>query len=240
MDRVYRLPRIWSNGELRRLAPLFAGDVINVSAWKDEDKEGEHYKDYFSAATSYALSNWSSDSLNAGIESDYAIDLEADLPENLRRKFDVVFNHTTLEHVFDVFRAFGNLCELSRDLVIVVVPFSQQLHHEPSYLDYWRLTPYALRRLFERNGLKCVYESACDFPNSSVYVLSVGSRDPGKWRSRIAGESRKWRGLGRGNIRNDPVQLLSTAVYSWVMSLRAALKKGASPSPQEEHDELDC
>ena len=43
IERKHRLPRVWSNAELRRLAGLFDGDVVNVSAWRDEDKEGRRY-----------------------------------------------------------------------------------------------------------------------------------------------------------------------------------------------------
>jgi hypothetical protein len=58
VDRIHCLPRIWSNRELARLAGWFPGDVVNVSAWRDEDKEGRHYRDYFTAATHYNLTNY--------------------------------------------------------------------------------------------------------------------------------------------------------------------------------------
>src|SRR5687767_4129918 len=48
VDRKFRAARIWSNQELKTITPHCKGAVINVSAWKDEDKEGAHYKDYFS------------------------------------------------------------------------------------------------------------------------------------------------------------------------------------------------
>src|SRR5258706_3556650 len=56
-DRVR--PREWSNAELRKFAPQFSGPVINVSGWRDEDKTGGHYRDYFPAASDYAVSNYS-------------------------------------------------------------------------------------------------------------------------------------------------------------------------------------
>ena len=46
--RILRLTRIWSNQELRKFSHLFRGKVINVSGWKDCDKEGHIYRDYFS------------------------------------------------------------------------------------------------------------------------------------------------------------------------------------------------
>ena len=50
-------PREWSNAELRRVAPYFDGRIINVSGWRDEDKVGGHYRDYFTCATAYDISN---------------------------------------------------------------------------------------------------------------------------------------------------------------------------------------
>ena len=46
--RILHLTRIWSNQELRKFSHLFRGKVINVSGWKDCDKEGHIYRDYFS------------------------------------------------------------------------------------------------------------------------------------------------------------------------------------------------
>lgn len=214
VDRVSRKPRIWSNKELRQLAPLFAGDVINVSAWKDEDKEGGYYKDYFTLATSYTVSNWYGTRGFQGVDNEILLDLETVLPDHLKKRFDVVFNHTTLEHVFDVFQAFKNLCELSRDVVIVVVPFMQLLHYKQGYSDYWRFTPYTLRKLFEQNKLCYIYEAAYDVPNHSVYIVSIGSRFPEKWKDKISYQPRDWLKLGKGNVRNDIVQIISEKMYS--------------------------
>jgi hypothetical protein len=213
-DRHSLVPRLWSNEELRRIAPLFTGDILNVSAWKDGDREGGHYKDYFSSASSYTISNWRSSHGYQGNDSEIIINLEESIPEVYNRKFDAVFNHTTLEHIFDVFRAFNNLCELSRDVVIVVVPFMQFLHWKEGYLDYWRFTPYALRALFERSGLRCVYESVFDRPNHSVYVLSVGSRHPEKWMEKLSYTPHDWLRVGKGNVRNDLLAVLSEKIYA--------------------------
>ena len=58
VDSQFRIARIWSNREIKRLAPLFTGDVINVSAWDDRDKEARHYNDYFSKASRYYYTNY--------------------------------------------------------------------------------------------------------------------------------------------------------------------------------------
>jgi hypothetical protein len=176
--------RQWSNTELRRWGPLFKGSIINVSGWEDKDKEGGCYVNYFPNRSSYLISNigrargWS-DSGN-----EIFLDLSKDLPQHLKERFDVVFNHTTLEHIYDVRKAMANLCALSRDIVIVIVPFLQPLHWEPgSYGDYWRITPFALHSLFNENGFEIVYDSHNDNPVTNVYLFCIATRHPEKWRS---------------------------------------------------------
>ena len=181
IDRVHRLPRVWSNRELARVAHLFQGDVVNVSAWKDIDKEGRHYRDYFVNAESYTLTNYAADTKGLqGYANEIFLDLEQPLPEDLTERFDVVFNHTTLEHIFDVQTAFANLCRMTRDIVILVVPFLQQYHS--SYGDYWRFSPLVIKRLFEAQGLEVVYQSFNSHAASSVYVFTVASKSPQRWR----------------------------------------------------------
>lgn len=185
--RSFRLPRVRMNRVIEQIAPHFGGDVINVSGWDDRDKEGRTYRDYFSNADSYAISNHAGErGTGDAVEiTDYALDLTAPLPEELEGRFDVVFNHTTLEHIFDVPTAFRNLCEMSKDVVIVVVPFAQEVHYNESYGDYWRFTPMGLRALFEQNGLSVVYEAANDDTNAGLYVLAVGARHSERWAAAL-------------------------------------------------------
>src|SRR5581483_8386198 len=51
-------PRAWSNRQLRAVAPLFDGRVVNVSGWEDRDKRGGRYRDYFTRAAGYELTNY--------------------------------------------------------------------------------------------------------------------------------------------------------------------------------------
>jgi hypothetical protein len=184
-DRRFRLARIWSNEELARIAPLFEGEVVNVSAWQDSDKVSRRYRDYFNRAASYATTNYAGFRGYAGREGEFELDLTGELPEGLRARFDVVFNHTTLEHVFEVRRAFANLCAMSRDVVIVVVPFAQVQHESESWKDFWRFTPTCLRELYRENGLRVVYEAANSPRNAAIYLLFVGARRAEKWRERL-------------------------------------------------------
>lgn len=180
---------------------LFSGGVINVSGWKDEDKEGGRYRDYFPHATEYSISNWSTEVRGyQALDGEILLNLEAPLPDALKHRFDVVLNHTTLEHVFDVFTAFRNLCELSRDVVIVVVPFAQE-HHPADFGDFWRFTPQALERLFDENGFGLLYLSGMNEWNAASYVVGVAAREPQRWRDRLPDPRRPER-LGSAHVRN--------------------------------------
>lgn len=185
VDRKYDRARIWSNDVLRKIAPVFSGDVVNVSGWDDRDKEGGSYREYFVGHSTYQITNYPGYRGFAGRPGETALDLTSELPDGLRHKFDVVYNHTTLEHIFDVRKAFANLCAMTRDVAIVVVPFSQVQHESESFGDYWRFTPSCLRELFAENDLDVVFEAESRDRNAAVYLLFVGSRNPERYRHRF-------------------------------------------------------
>lgn len=187
VDRRFRLARTWSNDELRKIASLFAGDIVNVSAGENLDKEGSTYDLYFTNRRSFHLTNYAPGAFRgfAGREDEYLVDLSQELPAELVGRFDVALNHTVLEHVFDVRIAFGNVCRLSKDVVIVVVPFAQVQHDVEDFEDYWRLCPAGLRYLFRENGLEVIYEACNDDENVAVYLFFVGSRHPERWRNEM-------------------------------------------------------
>ena len=179
-------PRRWSNAELERFAHMFGGDVINVSAWQDSDKQGRRYADYFRHKSSYRITNCGGERGRSQRDDEILLDLEGELPAELRLNFDVVFNHTTLEHVYDVRKAVANLCGLSRDVVIVVVPFVQFLHWEQdAFSDYWRISPFALEQMFQENGLSMVYFSYNENPVYPIYMFAVAARKPDVWQKRF-------------------------------------------------------
>jgi len=181
IDRVHRLPRIWSNRELNKYSHLFHGKVVNVSGWKDIDKEGGYYRDYFQNASSYIITNYKSNNRGwQGNKDEIFLNLEKELDQKLYQYFDVVFNHTTLEHIYEVKKAFQNLCNMSKDIVIIVLPFLQQYHSD--YGDYWRFTPLAINKMFETNGFKVLYQSFNSNRMSSVYTFTIASRNPEKWK----------------------------------------------------------
>lgn len=184
IDRVFRLPRIWSNRELRKIAHFFEGDIVNVSGWKDIDKEGQLYKDYFINAKSYSISNYKAESKGMqGLENEFFLDLEENLSEKLTGRFDVVFNHTVLEHIYNVRKAMENICKMTKDIAIVVVPFLQEMHAE--YGDYWRFTPLTMKKMFEENGMDMIYCNFNSHSNSSVYLFCIGTKNKEKWQETL-------------------------------------------------------
>ena len=185
IDRKVRLPRLWSNNELGKIASLFRGDVVNVSAWKDSDKDGKNYEEYFVNAKNYWITNHQTreKGFDPKLKNQISLDLELPLPKNLKGRFDVVFNHTTLEHVFECKTAFSNLCQMTSDVVILVVPFIQ--HQHAAYGDYWRFTPDCINELFSKNDMKLVYISFNDGPNQAVYIFAIGTKEPKKWKKHL-------------------------------------------------------
>jgi hypothetical protein len=177
-----RRPRRFSNLVLRKYLAHMSGDIVNVSGWRDSDKEGGRYRDYYASPDRYVLSRIAGE---GGMDSDLPADCEAvylDLNQpldlTLAGQFDVVFCHTVLEHVFDASTALQNLALLSRDLVAIVVPFSQSVHYTDSYLDYHRFAPYALKEFFESEGFSVLLSDHNAQPFFPVYVVFIGSRLP--------------------------------------------------------------
>jgi hypothetical protein len=185
-----RRPRRFSNLVLQKYLAHMSGHIVNVSGWRDSDKEGGRYREYYASADRYVLSRIAGEGgMDSEIPEDSEavyLDLNQPLDPQLVGQFDVVFCHTVLEHVFDAATALRNLALLSRDVVAVVVPFSQSVHYTDSYLDYHRFAPFALKEFFEREGfevLLCDHNAQSFFP---VYVTFIASRMPNNHRTAFA------------------------------------------------------
>lgn len=187
IDRKYRIARVWSNKELKKFAHLFTGDIVNISAWTDTDKESKHYRDYFTNAKNYYMTNYKSEAKGfQGVDNEFYLDLSKPIESKYIDRYDVVFNHTTLEHIYDVKTAFKNLCLISKDIVIIIVPFLQQMHGD--YGDFWRFTPLTIKNLFEENGFTLLYMSFNNHRLASIYIFAIGSINPEKWKDKINSE----------------------------------------------------
>ncbi len=209
--------RKWSNDELRRFATLFSGNVINVSAGEDGDKEGGYYRDYFDNAASYTITNY-----RKMTADDIELDLDTPIPPNgnLISRFDVVFSHTVLEHVYELRTAVQNLCNLSDDIVVTVVPFLQAFHHDESnYHDYWRVSPYALVHLFNEHSFKTMYISWGDDPIGNIYLFHISSKWPERWDA-IKKAGARLEPFGPGYFRQMLLSNTRTCPAAMVNSLK--------------------
>lgn len=183
LNKDFIQPRTFTNAMLKHYAPVFTGDIINVSGWKDEDQNGAYYKDYFSNATSYSLSNAGESCKGMGSRDDeFKIDLSIPINNNLKNKYDVVFNHTTLEHIYEVKTAFKNLCDMSRDVVVLIVPVLQQIHFNEGYGDYNRLTTMGVVKSFEENGFETIVLQTNEQQFAPIYCLAIAVRGNSKYK----------------------------------------------------------
>jgi hypothetical protein len=179
------VPRIWSNREIKRFGCLFEGDVLNLSGWKDGDKQGGRYCDYFPNARSYTVSNYGPERGSSGLQ-----EKELDLSKPYEGEigtYDLVFNHTVIEHVHPIDTVIRNLCKLSNDCIMTVVPFVQQMHGvKEGFTDYYRYSPVALEKLFREQGFETIYVSwNKDHPLMNVYIFHLASKKPEKYRKQI-------------------------------------------------------
>ena len=214
LDSKFRKPRIWSNNELKKFVNLIYGEFLNVSGWEDQDKEGNTYgSKYFYKSSNYHISNFKKEmrGLQGNIKNEFFLDLEKNIETNLINKFDVVFNHTTLEHIFEVNLAFKNLVNLTKDILIIVVPFLQEEHG--NYGDYWRFTPQNIKRLFDKNNIRLEYINYNDSNKESIYIFAVGSKLQSSQNkiSTIFGNKIKFVGkklIGQNIIKNNFLKTL--------------------------------
>jgi hypothetical protein len=173
-------PRRFSNRVLSQYLRHLSGDIINVSGWRDSDKEGGRYRDYYASSRRYVISNIDGEGGMPAVLPDDAEDvflnLDDPIDNALSRQFDVVFCHTVLEHVFNADTALRNLAALSRDVVVIVVPFSQSVHYTNSYSDYHRFSPYCLKRFFQDEGFSVLLSVANGQPFFATYVVFIASR----------------------------------------------------------------
>ena len=198
-EGIFRKPRLKTNDVLKKYSHLFSGEIINVSGSSDSDKEcslydyyfgnydsGNNYKDYFINSNSYTISNYPNDTTKFQLDNQKMIflDLEKELSSELKQKYDVVYCHTVFEHIFDIFKSFENLCNLSKDVVIFIVPQFQMIHDfDRGYKDYWRFTPFSVDKLFEINNFKVLYRETTYGLSESMYLFYIATKNKNKWNN---------------------------------------------------------
>ncbi|MBI4812181.1 hypothetical protein HY798_01880 [Candidatus Falkowbacteria bacterium] len=158
--------------------------------WDDRDKEGGFYRGYFKNCSNYIVSNVlgkekGMGSVKKSEGEEIELDLEKPLTADFKGKFDIVFNHTTFEHIFNIEQAFKNLCELSKDAVILVIPVLQEIHVLETYGDYWRMTTLAAAKMFKKYGFEPLVIQVNDQPFAPVYCFAIAARDQRKYERKI-------------------------------------------------------
>ena len=82
-----------------------------------------------------------------------------------------------VEHVFDVSKAFENMCLLSKNFVILIVPQFQMIHdYHRGYKDYWRFTPFVIDELFKRNNYTVLFRETTYGFSESNYLFYIATK----------------------------------------------------------------
>lgn len=175
--------RSWSNNRLKDIGkslPLFE-NALNVSGNLDLDKEGDTYKNYFKALK-YNISSYPKDKTFSNPEKLIEIDLDEDACQVTSKhfeKYDLVFNHTVLEHIKNPFNAFANLENLlaPNGILICVVPFIYKFHFSHgNFGDYWRFTPHAIDLLHKNSNLFINLLEVGPLMGYEKYLISVATK----------------------------------------------------------------
>ncbi len=154
--KAEELRRFISAGPLHRGAILTcvaaaAGRLPAGSRVLDAGAGNAPYRELFSHCV-YRTQEWSASPHTGAQQADIIGDLH-DLPVQADT-FDFILCTEVLEHLHDPRRALGEMRRVLRPdgELLLTVPFVHELHEEP--YDFYRYTPYALRRLLEEAGLR--------------------------------------------------------------------------------------
>jgi hypothetical protein len=175
--------RSWSNDRLRFIAkslPNFK-NALNISGNFDSDKQGEVYQNYFKAEK-YIISSYVGDKTYSNPSKLFELDLDDDISKvasEHSKNYDLVFNHTVLEHVKNPFQAFANLENLlaPNGILISVVPFIYKFHYSNGdFGDYWRFTPHTIDLLHKQSNLYVKLLEVGPSKGYEKYLISVATK----------------------------------------------------------------
>lgn len=134
-------PRRESNKWLRHHCRSIKGSVLSIGSHNDADGEGLHYRDYFTAASSYITSE-----VVDGFECDRTLDVRSML-ELRDDSYDCVFCSGVLEHVDDHMAGLNEITRILKPggILLLGLPFRQSIHM--GVQDFWRFTEHGIRYL---------------------------------------------------------------------------------------------
>lgn len=86
--------------------------------------------------------------------------------------FDLVICSQTLEHVYNPFKAIGEVCRILKKggYAILDCPFTFPYHAVSDYNDYWRMTPAGLKAIATNSGFS---EITCDKSDNLLTSILV-------------------------------------------------------------------
>lgn len=130
--------------ELLRVAHLITGDVLDAGCGT-----GAYREFILSCGRSYTGADWGSSQHDS--RPDIIADLNVQIPCP-DRSFDSVFCISVLEHLHTPQTALSEFARVLRPdgRLVLQVPWQWHLHEAPH--DYFRFTPFALRRLLSHAG----------------------------------------------------------------------------------------
>lgn len=98
-------------------------------------------------------------------KADIIFDLNYDLPEELIGKFDIVFDGGVIEHVFDVVKAFKNLCQMTKvgGYIFNINPVYNYL-----YNTFWNISPEMFLEFYGANKYKILDCSLITFLSEDI------------------------------------------------------------------------
>lgn len=172
----YEDARRWSNTALKDMVRSMEGyaSVINVSGWRDEDKQGRFYREYFPDAVEYLVTGYDSDTERSATDAPI-VDLMD--PNTVKVSADVAFTHTVLEHVPNPHLAVTTLARIARTYILTVVPVVQGFHFSPgNYGDYFRFMPHSMAYMLEANGFQVERVAIGPRYSYTKYMVCLASR----------------------------------------------------------------
>jgi hypothetical protein len=175
--------RSWSNERLKFISkslPEF-NNALNCSGHLDLDKQGSYYQSYFKVEK-YTISSFENDSTYSNPKKLFLLNLDEDcekVSEEHYQNYDLIFNHTVLEHVMNPYQAFANFENLlaPNGILICVVPFIYKFHFSNGdFGDYWRFTPHTMELLHKQFNLSVKFLEVGPHNSYEKYIISVATR----------------------------------------------------------------
>lgn len=125
-------------------------DILEIGIDGDDKPSGSHK--YFGEGN-----RWDTMDFLDKTEPDYLFDITGfdDLPN---KKWDLIICIQTLEHIFDIHRAFRNISDMVKPggYVILDNPWHNQYHTTDDYDDYWRMSLVCMARLCDFVGMEMI------------------------------------------------------------------------------------